>query len=206
MGLLISCFMFRIQHTVKCSPSSTEGLEVVPTAISLTPFWRKQEGSWMDAFQGSSFSPQDWGEPKHFSYASVVNLTLWRILQQIGGSCITLSRVMACIQRKAPGTSFVCIYVWTRPGLRNLPPSFVGCRILSLVLFHSVCFPSFSFQFFGWHFARFLHTGSPVLVAKELLMQLRRKTGYSFVNCKKALEKFNDDLKEVRTNISWLGV
>ncbi|XP_020640255.3 elongation factor Ts, mitochondrial [Pogona vitticeps] len=54
---------------------------------------------------------------------------------------------------------------------------------------------------FGWHFAHFLHTGSPVLVAKELLMKLRRKTGYSFVNCKKALKKFNDDLKEAEV---WL--
>nr|XP_060618803.1 elongation factor Ts, mitochondrial [Anolis sagrei ordinatus] len=51
-------------------------------------------------------------------------------------------------------------------------------------------------QFLGEHLARFLHTGLPVLAAKELLVKLRKKTGYSYVNCKKALEKFDDDLKE----------
>ncbi|XP_023590294.1 elongation factor Ts, mitochondrial isoform X2 [Trichechus manatus latirostris] len=48
------------------------------------------------------------------------------------------------------------------------------------------------------------HTG-PWLYAsassKELLMKLRRKTGYSFVNCKKALETCGGDLKEAE---SWL--
>jgi hypothetical protein len=33
--------------------------------------------------------------------------------------------------------------------------------------------------------------------SKELLMKLRRKTGYSFVNCKKALETCGGDLKQV---------
>nr|XP_035112131.2 elongation factor Ts, mitochondrial isoform X6 [Callithrix jacchus] len=32
--------------------------------------------------------------------------------------------------------------------------------------------------------------------SKELLMKLRRKTGYSFVNCKKALETCGEDLKQ----------
>ncbi|XP_053518021.1 elongation factor Ts, mitochondrial isoform X5 [Artibeus jamaicensis] len=32
--------------------------------------------------------------------------------------------------------------------------------------------------------------------SKELLMKLRRKTGYSFVNCKKALETCGGDLKQ----------
>ncbi|KAJ7317756.1 hypothetical protein JRQ81_003918 [Phrynocephalus forsythii] len=54
---------------------------------------------------------------------------------------------------------------------------------------------------FGWPLSCLLHTGSPVLAAKELLLKLRRKTGYSFVNCKKALEKFNDDFKEAEV---WL--
>ncbi|XP_042638139.1 elongation factor Ts, mitochondrial [Orycteropus afer afer] len=48
-----------------------------------------------------------------------------------------------------------------------------------------------------WHT---FHAG-PWLAAssssKELLMKLRRKTGYSFVNCKKALETCGGDLKEV---------
>ncbi|XP_006897621.1 PREDICTED: elongation factor Ts, mitochondrial [Elephantulus edwardii] len=48
------------------------------------------------------------------------------------------------------------------------------------------------------------HTG-PCLAAssssKEFLMKLRRKTGYSFVNCKKALETCGGDLKEAE---SWL--
>lgn len=33
--------------------------------------------------------------------------------------------------------------------------------------------------------------------SKELLMKLRRRTGYSFVNCKKALETCGGDLKQV---------
>uniref|UniRef100_A0A8D1JFF0 Elongation factor Ts, mitochondrial n=1 Tax=Sus scrofa TaxID=9823 RepID=A0A8D1JFF0_PIG len=37
--------------------------------------------------------------------------------------------------------------------------------------------------------------------SKELLMKLRRKTGYSFVNCKKALETCGGDLKQAE---SWL--
>ncbi|XP_054859591.1 elongation factor Ts, mitochondrial [Eublepharis macularius] len=49
--------------------------------------------------------------------------------------------------------------------------------------------------------ARFLHTGLPVLAAKERLVKLRKKTGYSFVNCKTALEKFGGDLKEAE---AWL--
>ncbi|XP_015277691.1 PREDICTED: elongation factor Ts, mitochondrial-like, partial [Gekko japonicus] len=56
-------------------------------------------------------------------------------------------------------------------------------------------------QFLGCQLSRFLHTGLPVLAAKELLVKLRKKTGYSFVNCKKALEKFNGDLKEAE---AWL--
>ncbi|XP_067832586.1 elongation factor Ts, mitochondrial isoform X2 [Heptranchias perlo] len=36
---------------------------------------------------------------------------------------------------------------------------------------------------------------------KELLMKLRKKTGYSFSNCKKAVEKFNSDLQQAET---WL--
>ncbi|XP_066472121.1 elongation factor Ts, mitochondrial [Tiliqua scincoides] len=53
----------------------------------------------------------------------------------------------------------------------------------------------------GWHWARFLHPGPPVPAAKEVLQKLRKKTGYSFVNCRKALEKFGGDLKEAET---WL--
>ncbi|XP_040838720.1 elongation factor Ts, mitochondrial [Ochotona curzoniae] len=48
------------------------------------------------------------------------------------------------------------------------------------------------------------HTGpllSSSASSKELLMKLRRKTGYSFVNCKKALETCGGDLKQAET---WL--
>ncbi|XP_062979192.1 elongation factor Ts, mitochondrial [Elgaria multicarinata webbii] len=55
-------------------------------------------------------------------------------------------------------------------------------------------------QLSGWPLARFLHAGLPVQAAKEHLVKLRKKTGYSFVNCKKALEKFSD-LKEAE---AWL--
>ncbi|XP_035584999.1 elongation factor Ts, mitochondrial isoform X2 [Zalophus californianus] len=52
-----------------------------------------------------------------------------------------------------------------------------------------------------WHT---FHTGprlSSSASSKELLMKLRRKTGYSFVNCKKALETCGGDLKQAE---SWL--
>uniref|UniRef100_V9L421 Elongation factor Ts, mitochondrial n=1 Tax=Callorhinchus milii TaxID=7868 RepID=V9L421_CALMI len=48
-----------------------------------------------------------------------------------------------------------------------------------------------------------LHSSGMRLMAtnKELLMKLRRKTGYSFTNCKKALEKFCSDLSQAE---DWL--
>uniref|UniRef100_A0A5F9CTQ4 Elongation factor Ts, mitochondrial n=1 Tax=Oryctolagus cuniculus TaxID=9986 RepID=A0A5F9CTQ4_RABIT len=52
-----------------------------------------------------------------------------------------------------------------------------------------------------WHA---VHTGPGLASSassKELLMKLRRKTGYSFVNCKKALESCGGDLKQAET---WL--
>ncbi|XP_037703081.1 elongation factor Ts, mitochondrial isoform X2 [Choloepus didactylus] len=52
-----------------------------------------------------------------------------------------------------------------------------------------------------WHT---FHAGTWLFVSassKELLMKLRRKTGYSFVNCKKALETCGEDLKQAE---SWL--
>ncbi|XP_034268099.1 elongation factor Ts, mitochondrial isoform X2 [Pantherophis guttatus] len=52
-----------------------------------------------------------------------------------------------------------------------------------------------------WHLPRFLHLGIPALAAKEALMKLRKKTGYSFVNCKKALEKYDDNVEEAEV---WL--
>ncbi|XP_037740179.1 elongation factor Ts, mitochondrial isoform X2 [Chelonia mydas] len=46
------------------------------------------------------------------------------------------------------------------------------------------------------------HTGLRAFAAdKELLVKLRKKTGYSFVNCKTALEKFNGDSKQAE---AWL--
>ncbi|XP_075810549.1 elongation factor Ts, mitochondrial [Microtus pennsylvanicus] len=51
-----------------------------------------------------------------------------------------------------------------------------------------------------WHT---FHAGPSLASAssKELLMKLRRKTGYSFVNCKKALETCGGDLKQAE---AWL--
>lgn len=51
-----------------------------------------------------------------------------------------------------------------------------------------------------WHTS---HAGPGLSSAsgKELLVKLRRKTGYSFVNCKKALETCGGDLKQAE---SWL--
>lgn len=47
-----------------------------------------------------------------------------------------------------------------------------------------------------------LHTGCQLLAAeKALLMKLRKSTGYTFTNCKKALEKFDNDISQAET---WL--
>ncbi|NP_001073504.1 elongation factor Ts, mitochondrial [Danio rerio] len=47
-----------------------------------------------------------------------------------------------------------------------------------------------------------LFTSCPSLAAdKALLLQLRKSTGYTFVNCKKALEKCNNDITQAE---SWL--
>ncbi|KAG7238256.1 hypothetical protein INR49_030967 [Caranx melampygus] len=47
-----------------------------------------------------------------------------------------------------------------------------------------------------------LHTGRQLLAAdKALLMKLRKSTGYTFINCKKALEKFDNDITQAET---WL--
>lgn len=43
-----------------------------------------------------------------------------------------------------------------------------------------------------------LHTGCQLLAAdKALLMKLRKNTGYTFINCKKALAKFDNDIAQV---------
>ncbi|XP_051562800.1 elongation factor Ts, mitochondrial [Myxocyprinus asiaticus] len=42
-----------------------------------------------------------------------------------------------------------------------------------------------------------LYTSCPSLAAdKTLLLKLRKSTGYTFINCKKALEKFNNDITQ----------
>ncbi|KAM4588505.1 elongation factor Ts, mitochondrial [Odontesthes bonariensis] len=47
-----------------------------------------------------------------------------------------------------------------------------------------------------------LHTGCQLLAAdKALLMKLRKGTGYTFTNCKKALEKFDNDITQAE---NWL--
>lgn len=47
-----------------------------------------------------------------------------------------------------------------------------------------------------------LHSGCQLLAAeKALLMKLRKSTGYTFINCKKALEKFDNDIAQAET---WL--
>uniref|UniRef100_A0A3P8TC28 Elongation factor Ts, mitochondrial n=1 Tax=Amphiprion percula TaxID=161767 RepID=A0A3P8TC28_AMPPE len=49
---------------------------------------------------------------------------------------------------------------------------------------------------------QFLHKGCQLLAAeKALLMKLRKSTGYTFINCKKALEKFDNDIVQAE---SWL--
>ncbi|XP_054473449.1 elongation factor Ts, mitochondrial [Anoplopoma fimbria] len=47
-----------------------------------------------------------------------------------------------------------------------------------------------------------LHTGCQLLATeKALLMKLRKNTGYTFINCKKALERFDNDITQAET---WL--
>lgn len=54
---------------------------------------------------------------------------------------------------------------------------------------------------YGQH-VQSLHTGCQLLAAeKALLMKLRKSTGYTFINCKKALEKFDNDVAQAET---WL--
>ncbi|XP_069762192.1 elongation factor Ts, mitochondrial [Narcine bancroftii] len=50
---------------------------------------------------------------------------------------------------------------------------------------------------------QFLHCSGARLIAadKELLIKLRKKTGYTFTNCKKALEKFDSDFQQAE---AWL--
>ncbi|XP_012733617.1 elongation factor Ts, mitochondrial [Fundulus heteroclitus] len=49
---------------------------------------------------------------------------------------------------------------------------------------------------------RCLHSGCQLLAAdKALLMKLRKNTGYTFINCKKALEKFENDIAQAE---AWL--
>ncbi|XP_053313679.1 elongation factor Ts, mitochondrial [Spea bombifrons] len=53
-----------------------------------------------------------------------------------------------------------------------------------------------------WQQTGLFHSGVRLLAAdKDLLVKLRKKTGYSFINCKKALEKFSNDAKQAET---WL--
>ncbi|XP_072263230.1 elongation factor Ts, mitochondrial [Pyxicephalus adspersus] len=54
----------------------------------------------------------------------------------------------------------------------------------------------------SWQPAGLLHTCSRLLAAdKDLLLKLRKRTGYSFTNCKKALDKFSNDVKQAEV---WL--
>lgn len=62
-----------------------------------------------------------------------------------------------------------------------------------------VCLPQFSVC---QHVQSF-HTGRQLLAAeKALLMKLRKSTGYTFTNCKKALEKFDNDITQVPTSFT----
>uniref|UniRef100_A0A452ILY1 Elongation factor Ts, mitochondrial n=1 Tax=Gopherus agassizii TaxID=38772 RepID=A0A452ILY1_9SAUR len=54
----------------------------------------------------------------------------------------------------------------------------------------------------SWQPVCLFHAGLHAFAAdKELLVKLRKKTGYSFLNCKKALEKFSGDSKQAE---AWL--
>lgn len=56
----------------------------------------------------------------------------------------------------------------------------------------------FSLQVSIYQHVQSLHTGRLLLAAdKSLLVKLRKNTGYTFINCKKALEKFDNDIAQV---------
>lgn len=90
------------------------------------------------------------------------------------------------------------------PGPRTVPPTPRGRAPSPPVLLRTLIPFSFSPQARAgllqpsqpWHT---FHAGPRLSSAssKELLMKLRRKTGYSFVNCKKALETCDGDLRQV---------
>jgi elongation factor Ts len=46
---------------------------------------------------------------------------------------------------------------------------------------------------------RFLHLSRNLCADKNALASLRKKTGYTFANCRKALEMHENDLAKVRT-------
>jgi len=54
-------------------------------------------------------------------------------------------------------------------------------------------------------FSRYFHVNIHYAAAnKQILSQLRKTTGFPIVNCRKALELSNNDLKQVRNiNIYW---
>lgn len=54
---------------------------------------------------------------------------------------------------------------------------------------------------FSGQFCRYLSTGNTLWqsTSKSLLGKLRKKTGYTFTNCKKALELHENDLGKVYT-------
>ncbi|XP_061746502.1 elongation factor Ts, mitochondrial [Nerophis ophidion] len=55
----------------------------------------------------------------------------------------------------------------------------------------------------GSQHAHAFHTGSYLLtVDKNLLVKLRKRSGYTFINCKKALEKFHNDITQAE---AWLN-
>ncbi|XP_061833671.1 elongation factor Ts, mitochondrial [Nerophis lumbriciformis] len=55
----------------------------------------------------------------------------------------------------------------------------------------------------GSQHAQAFHTGSHLLaVDKNLLVKLRKRSGYTFINCKKALEKFHNDITQAE---AWLN-
>ncbi|MBN3321267.1 EFTS factor, partial [Atractosteus spatula] len=80
-------------------------------------------------------------------------------------------------------------------GLSNVEPVMSVCSVLKAVRsdLRKVCLAQP---------VQSVHSGCPLLATeKALLVKLRKVTGYSFVNCKKALEKFDGDFAQAE---SWL--
>lgn len=83
--------------------------------------------------------------------------------------------------------------------LRSCVTFSVTRNTLCPVVCHNMCWPGvWCLQVVFCQHVQRLHAGLQLFaVDKSVLMKLRKSTGYTFSNCKKALEKFDNDISQV---------